>query len=49
MNVFVGCSSRDTNNEYYNRMAEQVGQFIVNGKHNLIFGGCNFGLMGKIY
>lgn len=49
MNVFVGCSSRDTNNEYYNRIAEEIGDFIVNGKHNLVFGGCDNGLMGKVY
>lgn len=49
MNIFVGCSSRNTNNEFYNRIAEEIGNFIVSGKHNFIFGGCEFGLMGKIY
>lgn len=49
MNVFVGCSSRDTNNELYNRVAEEIGKFIVEGKHNLVFGGSNIGLMGKVY
>lgn len=49
MNVFVGCSSRNTNNEYYNRIAEEIGNFIVSGEHNFIFGGCESGLMGKIY
>lgn len=34
MNVFVGCSSRDTNNEDYNRIAEEIGKFIVRGRHN---------------
>lgn len=49
MNVFVGCSSRDTNNEDYNRIAEEIGKFIVRGRHNYVFGGCDMGLMGKIY
>jgi hypothetical protein len=49
MNIFVGCSSRNTNNECYNRIAEKIGDFIVSGKHNFIFGGCETGLMGKIY
>lgn len=49
MNIFVGCSSRDTDNEYYNRIAEEIGNFIVKGKHNFVFGGCDNGLMGRIY
>jgi hypothetical protein len=49
MNIFVGCSSRNTNNECYNRIAEKIGDFIVSGEHNFIFGGCEVGLMGKIY
>ena len=49
MNVFVGCSSRDTNNEDYNRIAKEIGNFIVQGNHNFVFGGCDTGLMGKIY
>ena len=49
MNIFVGCSSRNTKNEIYNRIAEEIGNFIAKEKHNFIFGGCNIGLMGKIY
>lgn len=50
MNVFVGCSSREgRNNEYYNKIAEDLANFIVEGKHNYVFGGCKTGLMGKIY
>lgn len=49
MNVFVGCSSRDTDNELYNRIAQEIGNFIVKGKHNLVFGGSNIGLMGRVY
>ena len=49
MNIFVGCSSRDTDNKYYNKIAEDVANFIVNSNHNFVFGGCSLGLMGKIY
>lgn len=49
MNIFVGCSSRNTENEIYNRIAEEIGNFIVKEGHNFVFGGCDSGLMGKIY
>ena len=49
MNIFVGCASRNTENEAYNKIAEEIGNFIVNGKHNFVFGGCSYGLMGKIF
>lgn len=49
MNIFVGCSSRETTNELYNRIAEEIGHFIVKGKHNLVFGGNDVGLMGRVY
>lgn len=49
MNIFVGCSSRNTENEIYNRIAEEIGEFIVKEGHNFVFGGCDLGLMGKIY
>lgn len=49
MNIFVGCSSRDTDNKSYNMVAEQIASYIINGGHNLVFGGCEHGLMGKIY
>ena len=49
MNIFVGCSSRNTENEIYNRIAEEIGKFIVKEGHNFVFGGCDLGLMGKIY
>lgn len=49
MNIFVGCASRNTNNPYYNQIAEDLGDYIVSHKHNLVFGGCERGLMGKLY
>ena len=49
MNIFVGCASRDTNNSVYNNIAKQLGNYILTNKHNLVFGGCEYGLMGIIY
>ena len=49
MNIFVGCSSRDTNNTEYNDLALGIGKYIASHKHNFIFGGCDVGLMGKVY
>ena len=49
MNIFVGCASRNTNNPDYNNVAEKLGDYIVSHKHNLVFGGCEYGLMGKLY
>lgn len=49
MNIFIGCASRDTVNPDYNNIAEKLGDYIVSGKHNLVFGGCEYGLMGKVY
>ena len=49
MNIFVGCSSIETDNEVYNETARKMGNFIVEGNHNLIFGGCDVGLMGRVY
>ena len=41
MNIFVGCSSRTTENENYNRIAEEIGNFIVKKGYNFVFGGCD--------
>ncbi len=49
MNIFVGASSKDTNNESYNQLAENIGNYIVENKHNYVFGAYDGGLMGKIY
>lgn len=49
MNIFVGGSSRDTTNIEFSKSAREIGKFIIDGKHNLVFGGCNSGLMGVTY
>lgn len=48
-NVFVGCSSRGTKSLFYLNAAHSIGKFIANSGHNLVFGGCNSGLMGLVY
>ncbi len=48
-NIFVGCSSRDIDNNNFNKLAEDIGNFIVENNLNYVFGGCKDGLMGKIY
>ena len=49
LNIFVGCSSKDTSNEIYQQTAEKTGNFIVRGNHNFVFCGCGVGLVGRIY
>lgn len=49
MNIFVGGSSKDTNNVEFFKSAQEIGKFIVDSRHNLVFGGCNSGLMGITY
>ena len=49
MNIFVGGSSREIAEEQYVEAATKVGQLIVKGNHNFIFGGCAKGLVGKVY
>ena len=49
LNIFVGCSSIDTDNEIYNQIAEKVGNFIVSRGHNFVFCGCDVGLIGRVY
>lgn len=49
MKIFVGAASRNTDSEDYNKVAQDIAKFIVDGNHTYVFGGCNNGLMGKIY
>lgn len=49
MNIFVGCSSRDTNNESYLIATRKIGNFIAENGYNLVFGGWDKGLMGEVY
>lgn len=49
MNIFVGASSRNTETPIYLQAARSLGTFLVENHHNLVFGGCNQGLMGAVY
>ena len=49
MKIFVGCSSRDVGNHDYNRVADALGEWIAANGHDLVFGGCGEGLMGRIF
>ena len=49
MNIFVGCSSRDTKNVAYIEAAKSLGDYIVEHRLNFVFGGCEMGLMGQVY
>lgn len=49
MKIFVGCSSRDIGNERYNYVADKIGEWIASEGHELVFGGCGEGLMGRVY
>ena len=49
MKIFVGSASRNTEVEAYNKIAEDIAKYIVEGNHTYVFGGCNHGLMGIIY
>lgn len=49
MNIFVGCSSVEAGLEMHIRAATKLADYIVKGGHNLVFGGCDRGLMGEVY
>ena len=49
MLVFVGGSSRETDEKCFNCAAKAIGEFIAKKGYGFVFGGCNFGLMGVTY
>ncbi len=49
MKIFVGCSSRNIGNPVYNLVADGIGEWIGANGHELVFGGSNEGLMGRVY
>lgn len=46
MNVTVYCGSNIGNQDIYSELAEDLGRFLANQHHTLIYGGGNRGLMG---
>lgn len=50
MRIFIAGSSRDTCNPAYNVAAATIGGYVAaTPECQLVFGGCKFGLMGKVY
>jgi hypothetical protein len=49
--AFVGCSSSNkiTNLQGYCESAKKVGTILSNEGYGLVFGACNYGLMGEVY
>lgn len=47
--AFVGCSSSEKIDSSFNESAQRFGYVLSQNNYNLIFGACNYGLMGEIY
>ena len=48
--AFVGCSSSSKiTDESFVNGARRIGQALVNNNYGLVFGACNYGLMGEVY
>lgn len=48
MNICVFCSSSNAVDDVYFSEADQLAKLIINGRHNLIYGGANVGLMDAL-
>ena len=48
MKIAVYCGSDFGNNEEYTKAARELGQWIGKGKHTLVYGGGESGLMGAV-
>lgn len=48
MNITVYCGSRMGNDPAFARAARELGQWIVENGHSMVYGGGNIGLMGLI-
>jgi uncharacterized protein (TIGR00730 family) len=48
MRICVYCSSSSAVAEVYYRMATQLGRLIAERRHELVYGGCDVGVMGAI-
>ncbi|MFV0250023.1 MAG: LOG family protein [Bacilli bacterium] len=47
--AFVGCSSSDKIDSTFNDSAKRLGFILSQNGFNLVFGVCNYGLMGEVY
>ncbi|MDY0278145.1 MAG: TIGR00730 family Rossman fold protein [Acholeplasma sp.] len=48
MNVVVYCGSKVGNKDIFQKVATDLGNWIGNNKHDLVYGGGNVGLMGIV-
>ena len=48
MNICVFCSSSNAVDDVYFAEAKELANLIVQGKHNLVYGGANVGLMDAL-
>lgn len=49
MKIFVACAARLGLNEEHKKLAYEVGKYIGENNHELIFGAFDKGLMGQVY
>lgn len=49
MEVFIACSSSNTIDPKYLRLAREVSKFFTSRDFNLVFGAANFSMMGECY
>lgn len=48
MNICIFCSANAGLNPEYTRLAEELGRWLAAEGHELVFGGCNLGLMESV-
>lgn len=49
MKIFVSCSSSDYIDDKYKKMGRELGKFIGEYNHTLVFGSSQRGIMGEVY
>ena len=49
MEVFIACSSSNTINPKYLKLARETSKFFTSRNFNLVFGGASFSMMGECY
>lgn len=48
MNICVFCASNDTVSEKYRQVARQLGTYLAENEHTLVYGGATGGLMSEV-
>lgn len=49
MNIFVACGGHDGNDKEFAKSAYELGKYIAENNHTLVFGAYYSGLMGRVY